>query len=331
MQYRPLGNTGVMVSALAFGAGPVPALLTADSNLQRVTLARAIAAGVNWFDTAATYGEGASERMLGAALQELDAMEAIASGRMHVATKVRLTEDDLADIPAAARKSLEGSLKRLGLPHVTLLQLHNSVTRRREDQPTSITPQDVLGPGGVLEAFEQLRDLGLATHFGLTGIGDPESLGEVLSSGRFVSMQVPYHLLNPTAGRPAPPGFQETDHGQIIDACRRWQVAVLAIRVFAAGALAQQPPSAHTRKTRFFPLDLYERDLARAAAWRDALPPGISPASASLRFVLGDARVASAILGFSAPHQVDEALACLEAGPLPPEVLAMIERQWPVA
>jgi aryl-alcohol dehydrogenase-like predicted oxidoreductase len=317
MIYRRLGETEISISALAFGAGPVPALMTGDAHgAQRAVLRGAIEAGINWFDTAATYGDGASERMLGAALWDLDVMERVAAGELHIATKVRLTEADLTDIPAAVRRSLEGSFDRLGFarwgrPRVTLLQLHNSVTPKRNDEPTSITPADVLGPRGVLEAFRRLRDEGLALHLGLTGIGHPDSLRKVIASGEFTAIQTPYHILNPTAGQPPPPGFDETDYGQIIADCQRHGVGVLAIRVYAGGALAEQPPSAHTYKTNFFPLALYERDCARAAKLRETLPEGVSPTSASLRFVLGDHRVASAIIGFGSAEQIDAALADL--------------------
>ena len=70
MQYRPLGNTGIQVSVVSFGAGPIAGLMTspqrADDQLR--TIARAIELGVNWFDTAATYAEGRSEECLGRAL-----------------------------------------------------------------------------------------------------------------------------------------------------------------------------------------------------------------------------------------------------------------------
>ena len=91
MIYRPLGNTGIKVSAIAFGAGPVPALMTDTTEDAQVdTIRRAIAGGINWFDTAATYGNGTSELNLGKTLRELGEPEGI-----HIATKVRLTPDQL--------------------------------------------------------------------------------------------------------------------------------------------------------------------------------------------------------------------------------------------
>src|SRR5918995_562048 len=86
MQYRRLGRTGLRVSALSFGAGPVSTLMVGDNaELQRQVIAHAIERGINWFDAAATYGNGLSEENLGRALQQL-----AAAGRVHVATKVRL-------------------------------------------------------------------------------------------------------------------------------------------------------------------------------------------------------------------------------------------------
>src|SRR4051794_35235710 len=100
MEYRPLGTTGLRISALSFGAGPVPALLTrpGQEDRQRQTIQQALDAGVNWFDTAATYGAGQSEAALGAALHTLGA-----AGQVHLATKVRLLPEHLEDIPTALR------------------------------------------------------------------------------------------------------------------------------------------------------------------------------------------------------------------------------------
>ncbi|HVW37562.1 MAG TPA: hypothetical protein VHB99_09655, partial [Pirellulales bacterium] len=59
MLYRSLGNTGIEISAISFGAGPVSSLMVGDDgDRQRAVVQRAIARGVNWFDTAATYGAG---------------------------------------------------------------------------------------------------------------------------------------------------------------------------------------------------------------------------------------------------------------------------------
>jgi aryl-alcohol dehydrogenase-like predicted oxidoreductase len=99
---------------------------------------------------------------------------------------------------------------------------------------------------------------------------------------------------------------------------------VFAIRVYAGGALVGQPPSAHTRQTKFFPLDLYERDTRRADRLRALLPSGIDLSEAAVRFVLDHPGVTSALIGFSEPSQVDDALRALDQGPLPADIAEIL-------
>ena len=311
MQLRRLGQTGISISAISFGGGPISQLLVGhDFERQRAVVAHAIDRGINWFDTAATYGGGQSEVNLGRVLNELNAAQ-----RVHVATKVRLTPEELGDIPGVIRRSVESSLQRLRLPRVTLLQLHNSITAERGDEPTSITPRDVLGPGGVLETFERLRFEGAALHLGLTGMGQPDALREVISSGRFETMQVPYHVLNPTAGWQFRGRGITPDYGNVISDAGRQGMGVLAIRVFAGGALLGNPPSPHTFKTPFFPLALYQRDHARAEQLRRILGENVSPAGPAIQFVLAHPFVHSALIGFGDVSEIDEALQALDEGP----------------
>src|SRR5687768_7171191 len=92
MEYRTLGRTGLRVSALAFGAGPVSGLMTGDdSAAQLAVVRRAVEAGVIWFDTAAGYGQGRSETNLGRTLRDVGAT-------VHIATKVRLGPDQFGDV-----------------------------------------------------------------------------------------------------------------------------------------------------------------------------------------------------------------------------------------
>jgi aryl-alcohol dehydrogenase-like predicted oxidoreductase len=306
---RVLGKTGIAVSRLAFGAGPISTLMTGDNrDRQHEVVAYAIEQGINWFDTAATYGSGSSETNLGRSLEELGA-----GSKTHVATKVRLMPEDLSDIRSAVRRSVEGSLQRLRLPRVTLLQLHNSITARRGDEPTSITPNDVIDTDGVAETFEELRREGLVQHLGLTGIGQPSAMAEVVRSGFFSATQVPYHLLNPSAGHAMEGDFAETDYGNIIAECAAAKMGVLAIRVLAGGALAGNPPSPHTLKTPFFPLSLYERDRQRAARLQSALKPAQELPREAIRFALAHPQIHSAIIGFASTDQIDEAIAALAA------------------
>jgi L-galactose dehydrogenase/L-glyceraldehyde 3-phosphate reductase len=308
MQYRALGRTGIQVSVISFGCGPVSGLMTGDdAEAQHAVVAAALAAGINWFDTAPGYGQGQSEASLGRALAEMRAAE-----QVHIATKVRLPLDGSVDTADFVRRSVEASLTRLHIPQVTLLQLHNGLTARRGDEPASLSPADALGPGGVAEAFRRLRDEELVRHVGLTGTGQPEAMRVVIRSGAFDTVQVPYNLLNPSAGSPDPPPSGETDYGNVMADCAALGMGVFAIRVFAGGALLGQPPSAHTLKTPYFPLALFQRDAARARNVAEARAGGQSVAQLAVRFALAHPAVSSAIIGFGSPAHVAELLPALE-------------------
>ena len=303
MQYRTLGSTGIPVSIISFGAGPVSGLFTSSAvEAQGAVISKAVGLGVNWFDTAATYGHGRSEANLGIALAQVRTEKPI-----HVATKVRVqltTETDLRSLVVA---SLEESLERLRLPQITLLQIHNSITRNRNDQPTSITPADVLGPKGLLAGMEDARASGRVGHFGLTGIGDADALEVVMRSGRFATIQAPVHVLNSSALRMAPAALCDPDYGGFLQAAMEMGMAIFAFRVFAAGALLGSEPSAHTLNTPFFPLSLYRRDAARAQELAQRLGSMGALRETALRYVLSKSQISSAIVGLAAVDHVEEA------------------------
>lgn len=313
MIHRVLGRTGIRVSAISFGAGPVSGLMTgSDFDTQLATVTRAIETGINWFDTAPGYGQGRSESNLGRVLSEL------AADTIHIATKVRVPSESLDQIDDYVRRSVEESLLRLRVPRVTLLQLHNGITESRGDEPESITPRDVLGP--VAEAFRRLEAEGLIRHCGLTGTGHPGAMREVIRSGLFDTLQVPFNILNPSAATNgvATPG--ETNYGNVIADCEAMQMGVFAIRVFAGGALLGRPPSSHTLRTLYFPLALYERDAERARLLRERVRDRCPLTDAAIRFVLSKPAVSSAIIGFGEPGHVEEIARIELDNPLPPEL-----------
>ncbi len=178
-----------------------------------------------------------------------------------------------------------------------------------------------MGAGGVLEAFEELKSDGLVRHLGLTGLGDTSALVEVIRSGAFETIQVCYNLLNPSAGKPMPKGFDGIDYGNIISECLNQRMGVIAIRVLAGGALAGLPPSKYTLTARVFPLSIYERDMEKAAHLEKVLPPEMRLKEAAVRFVLSEPNVSTALIGFSNPAQINEAVGFCSVGPLTKRVI----------
>ena len=121
MKYRNLGKTGLKVSELGFGCGSIGGLMVrGDRKDQLRVVERTIESGINYFDTARIYGDGQSETNLGQVLKEL-------KPDVVIGTKVQLTAGDMERIEEATIESVEGSLKRLGLECVDLIQLHNQV------------------------------------------------------------------------------------------------------------------------------------------------------------------------------------------------------------
>lgn len=318
------GNSDLLVSRVAFGAGPVSNLLTDSADepteLQVATIQRAIERGINWFDTAATYAEGRSETILGKVLSQLQPAYPV-----HLATKARIGPEQIGEIREAILRSIEGSLTRLQVSSVTLLQLHNSVTEKRGTLPTSLTIEDVLGKRGVLETFLELKEQGIVEAIGITGIGDAALLKEILETGELASIQAPCHLLNPSGIRSIPEELPDTDSGQTLAYAARRGLASFAIRVLAGGALAGHDPSPHTLKTKFFPLDLYQRDRERATRLAAALQYDRPLRETALHYVLSSPCITSAIVGFATPEQVDEAVRIAQTRPLSQEEIAALE------
>src|SRR6266545_5325196 len=122
MEMRTFGRSGMRVSILGFGCGAVGGLMVrGDPADQERAVARALEAGVNYFDTAVQYGNGESERNLGRTLRQLKPVNAI------VSTKVRLPASDFGRIGDAVAASLEASLRRLGMERVDVFHLHNAI------------------------------------------------------------------------------------------------------------------------------------------------------------------------------------------------------------
>ncbi|MET0567585.1 MAG: aldo/keto reductase, partial [Hyphomicrobiaceae bacterium] len=170
MERRRFGRTGLEVAALGFGCGAVGGLMTRGEPAdQERAVARALEYGVNYFDTAAQYGDGASERNLGRVLKALKA-------DVIVGTKVRVKPEERRDIDKAIAQSLEASLKRIGRDSVDLFQLHNLIADDGDDK--NLSAEIVLNE--VVPALERLRKQGKTRFIGITALGDTQSLHRVV-------------------------------------------------------------------------------------------------------------------------------------------------------
>jgi L-galactose dehydrogenase/L-glyceraldehyde 3-phosphate reductase len=316
MKYRTFGRSGIEVSALAFGAGNVGGILIhKDDATKREAVRRALAGGINWIDTAAQYGQGKSEQALGWILPEMEE-------KTYLSTKFNMDVENLVDVPAQIEAKLRESLERLGRDSVDLLQLHNRIGTTPGGRVMTI--EQILGKDGVADGLDRLREKGLIKHMGITGIGETPAICEVIRSGRFDSAQVYFNLLNPSAARAMPAGWTGHDFNGVMDACRETNVAVMAIRIFAAGIIANDERTG--REGMLTPDTTIPEEERKAKAVFEAIGTEHgSRAQTALRFVLSNPDVSCAVLGSQELPHIDEALAAVEMGPLPSGVLAKLD------
>jgi L-galactose dehydrogenase/L-glyceraldehyde 3-phosphate reductase len=316
------GRTGLEISELAFGGGVTGGILiNADETTRVMALRRAVEAGINWIDTAPVYGNGASEETIGRHLESLEP-------RPYVSTKVRLEADDLKDVPGAIERSLEQSLKRLRSEWVALFQLHNHLGRGVGER-IALTPEQVLGGGGVADTFDRLKEQGLIHATGVTAAGETDACLEVINSGRFDAAQVYYNVINPSAAwRRVPAAW----HGGqnfcgLLAACFHHNMGVLNIRVFAGGVLANPE-----RPERLFVMTAdtdIDNEVRCAAAVRSTLGTDFgAPAQMALRFVLGNRDLASRVIGITSIDQLDAAVEAVAQGPLPSAAISKLDALW---
>jgi aryl-alcohol dehydrogenase-like predicted oxidoreductase len=317
MQMRVFGRSGMQVSVLGFGCGAVGGLMVrGDHADQERTVARALAAGVNYFDTAVQYGDGESEKNLGRILQKLKPANAV------VGTKVRLQPSEYGRIAEAASASLDASLKRLQRDHVDIFHLHNPITET--EGGTALSVKQVLGE--VVPAFERLRQQGKTRFLGLTAVGDTPALHQVIDSKTFDSAQVVYNMLNPSAAEGLPKNYPAQDYGKLFDHTKAAGVGVVGIRVLAGGALsgsAERHPIASPPPEPIGSAMSYEGDIERARRLLPLVKEGFASSltEAATRFALTHPAMGTILVGIATPQEFDGALAAAEKGPLPQAAL----------
>jgi len=315
MQTRIFGRTGMQLSIMGFGCGAVGGLMVrGEAADQERTVARAIEAGVNYFDTAVLYGDGQSETNLGRVLQKLKPEGVV------VGTKVRVPSG--AVIADAITKSLEGSLARLRLERVDILHLHNPITEAGGGSSLSVA--QVLDD--AVPAFERLRAQGKIRFSGISALGDTQALHRVIDARAFDSAQAVYNMLNPSAAGALPANYPAQDYGGMFDHTRDAGVGVVGIRVLAGGALsgsAERHPIAGPAPEPIGSAKGYDADIDRARRLMALVEEGFAASltEAATRFALSHPAMGTILVGMATPQQFEDALAAVQKGPLPPAAL----------
>ncbi len=286
------------------------------------TVHDAVAAGITLLDLAPRYGDGKAELVVG------EAFAGKLPAGLRVTSKCNLGNLPPDQVEGVLRRSIDASLQRLQrlqLPCLDLFFLHSNivpdqgfVSRARPDAAERMTPYATF-VDRVRPAFERLVGEGLIGAWGITGIGQPDTLIKVLGEQPLpAAVQCIANLLDSPGGLkffdgPAKPRA-------VIAAARAAGVGVIGIRAVQAGALT----SAIDRE---LPADHAEvRDYARATPLRAICAElGAKPAVIAHRYALA-LDIDTLVLGVKNRHELAECVAAAEAGPLSADLVARIDQ-----
>ncbi len=313
MQQRVLGKTGLSVSAITLGGGGIGMVWGATTEDECIeTVKYAVASGINIIDVAPVYGNGKAEEVVGTAWSDL-------ATKPLLAIKVFIRPRERSDLSGAIRRSLEGSLTRLGREQIDIFQLHNQIEPREPVSPLRLTLQEVAGTGGVLETMQQLKEEGLVREIGFTGIARHDVVRELFSDGRLATVQLVTNILNSEGEMGVAEDGPYRDHLEMVGLARSAQFGIFGIRPFAAGSLTaavdRSLPADHPVAVDF---DFGQRHLGFLTA-----ETASSLAVVAMRYALSLPGVSTVVTGAKNRAELDDAIVAAQAGPLPS---ALMER-----
>jgi len=291
-----LGRTGLEITRVGFGAwaiggggwefgwGPQ------QDDESIAAIHRALELGVNWIDTAAAYGFGRSERIVGRALEGL-------SERPYVFTKNSLLDDGTGHVRHSLKhdsilREAEASLQRLGVEAIDLYQIHWPV------------PDEDIEEGWT--AMATLKERGLVRHIGVSNF-DAGQLRRIQSIAPVESLQPPYSLIDR--------GVED----EILPLAEREGIGVIVYSPMGSGLLtgaitperiAAMPDDDWRKHDPRFTEPQLSRHLALAGRLRAVADRrGTTAGAVAVAWTLRNPAVDGAIAGFRRPAQVDPVLA----------------------
>src|SRR5829696_3420008 len=299
---RTLGGTGLSVSPLCVGCAPLGDMpetfdYSVDEDRARETLRAVLDSQINFLDTAASYGDGESERRIGGMLEE---MGGLPEGVV-LATKADrdLKSGDFSG--EQMRRSVERSLRLLGLDRLQLVYLHDP---EYLNEPGREPYEYMMAPDGPVEVLIDLKEQGIIEHLGIAG-GPIDLMIRFVETDLFeaVITHNRYTLVNRTAE-------------PLLDGAAERGVAALNAAPYGSGILVKGPDAYARYEYREAPQEMVEQVRAMEIACREFDVP---LAAAALQFSLKDHRIVSTIVGMSRPERVEQTLD-LATHPIPAEL-----------
>jgi aryl-alcohol dehydrogenase-like predicted oxidoreductase len=300
VKYVNLGKTGLKVSRICLGmmsyGTPKWRPWVLDEEKSRPFVRRALELGINFFDTADMYSDGASEEVLGRAIRDFASRDEVV-----IATKVFYPAGPGPNDRGLSRKhvlsAIDASLSRLGMDFVDLYQIH------RYDPETPIVE--------TLEALNDVVRAGKARYIGASSMfawqfAQALALSERRGLARFVSMQNHYNL-----------AYREEER-EMLPLCRAEGIGVLPWSPLARGLLAGgrreglEGDSVRAKSDDYARMLYEDSDLAIADRVAEtASRRGISPARVALAWLLSRPGVTSPIVGATRLEHLEDAVGSL--------------------
>jgi D-threo-aldose 1-dehydrogenase len=299
---RPFGRTELHVTSLCLGCAQLASMTDLFAPVpegQALELLRALfQSPIRFFDTAAAYGDGESERRIGLAIGERGGLP---EGYV-LATKA---DRDLATRDFSgeqARRSVERSLRLLGVEHLPIVHVHDP-----EYATTSF--EEIMGPGGAVEVLRDYQRQGVVEAIGIAA-GPIEMMMRYVETGAFDAVLT--HNRYTLIDRSASP---------LIDLAVSRGMAVLNAAPYGSGMLAKGPDAWPKYMYGEAPPELVERVRRMERLCREH---GVPLAAAALQFSLRDPRITSTVVGMSRAERLAATLE-LAHHPIPGELWPQLD------
>lgn len=314
MQYRPFGRVGWPVSEVGFGMWGMAGWTGSEDEESYAALDRAIELGCNFFDTAWAYGEGHSERLLGATLKRHPGK------RLYIATKIpprnrkwpARPEYRLDDVfpPDYIREYTMKSLENIGVDTLDLQQLHVWTDEWAVDDRWQ-------------RALSRLKEEKLVKAVGISvNRFQPANVLRALATGIVDAVQVVYNT------------FDQNPEDELFPFCREHGIAVIARVPFDEGSLTgtltadSRWPQGDFRNLYFNP-DNLARTLERVDRLRAVVPRDMTMPAMTLRHILAHPAVSTVIPGMRKLRHVEENISVSDGVPLPATLMAELKKhRW---
>ena len=284
MRRRQLGHTGLEVSEVGWGGAGVTLYGGVSEDQVFATLDRALELGVTYWDTAPLYGRGTSEELIGRYLSSMPG-----STRPLVATKAGYLPDGFDYGYDATMRCLEGSLRRLRMERLPLVQIHD-IERSSLDF--------IMSRKGAFAALSRMKAEGVVEHIGVSG-GPPDLLLEAIETREFetVITHSRYTLLDTSAG------------ARLIPRAAELGIGVINGGPYATGILATGPIDGAHLGYREASEDVLERVLRMQEFFA---ANGLELREAALGLSLINPNIAVTVPGASSPQELEDSVAVTE-------------------